>query len=82
LFHNVGEVRLHQAGRIGTEEYGDVRLFTLGENNIRLVYVYLPTVMNDAASIEAVDFIKNIQGLSQIDVVICCSYTSDMNMYV
>jgi hypothetical protein len=40
---------------------------------------YLPTLLKDNIPMGAIHSLKDINNLKSIDVVVFCSYTSDMN---
>jgi hypothetical protein len=78
-FNFLGEVKIKEGGSVGFDEYKDVKHFSLATNNAQLIYIYLPTLLKDNIPMGAIHSLKDINNLKSIDVVVFCSYTSDMN---
>ena len=72
------ESRIKQGGRIGMDDYIDLRQFLLESHEIKLIYLYLPTLI-EPKSIETINFLKEIKNLTSIDILICASYSVEMN---
>jgi hypothetical protein len=63
------------------EDYEDIRQFDLLDNSAKLIYIYLSSLLNDKIPVDAVQFLKSIPNVKSIDVVVFCSFTSDINRY-
>lgn len=73
-----GEKRIKQGGAIEMKDYVDLRQFLLEDHGIKLIYLYLPTLI-EPKTIETISFFTEIGHLRSIDVLICASYFSNMN---
>jgi hypothetical protein len=79
ITNTLGETNLRHKGTICTVEYQDIKQFVLPNNSTKLIYLHLGSLLNDKSATDALKSLKDIRDLKTIDVVIFCSYTSDMH---
>lgn len=77
--HSSGESRLRGGGRIGMDDYEDIKQFHLENNSTKLFYIHLSTILNEQISMKSIDYLREITDLQPIDAIIFCSYSSDMH---
>ncbi|CAF0926451.1 unnamed protein product [Rotaria sordida] len=78
LFRGFCEEILLSEGKLYTNEYRDIHKFYLSNTSTTLIYVYLPTILNDNF-IHELKFIKDHISSLSIDIIIFRSYNSDIN---
>lgn len=74
----LGETILCQAGKVGDDNYQDARSFQLENTSTLITYVFIATLFEGKA-IDSLSMVKQWSSQRAYDVVVCCSYMSDLN---
>ncbi|CAF1097658.1 unnamed protein product [Adineta ricciae] len=65
-------------GKIGTDQYRDIKEFFLKDNSTRLIFVYIATIFDGIAQCN-LEYLKTTDQSLSIDVIVFSSYVNDMN---
>lgn len=75
---DLGDVILLNSGTIGSDEYMDIRHFSLPESVIDIYFVFIPTLFNDKVE-QCLNFLTTMPHRPSFDVIISSCCLSDMN---
>lgn len=74
----LGEVLLSVSGRVGADDYREVRMFKVVDSSTTITFVFIASLFNGNV-ITSVPSCGDASSARPYDVIMCCSYMSDMN---
>ncbi|CAF1250419.1 unnamed protein product [Rotaria sordida] len=77
-----GETIVKADGSIGSLGYKNIRKFKSMNNSIKIIFIYLPTIMDYDLAVDNLRYLHEEKLENKIDLIIFGSYSQDMNKYL